>query len=80
MPKVLISPYRLNNSAHPELLRLKAAGLDLVFNPNGRNFTSDELRDITVRLARLDHALKGGSRLAPDLELERALIAITKPR
>jgi len=42
-PKVLISPYRLNNSAHPELQRLKAAGLDLVFNPNGRNFTSDEL-------------------------------------
>jgi DNA polymerase III subunit delta len=33
-----------------------------------------------VRLAELDHAVKGGSRLAVDLELERALIEITKPR
>jgi DNA polymerase-3 subunit delta len=45
-----------------------------------RNYTVDELRDATVRLAALDHALKGGSRLAPDLELERALIEITRPR
>lgn len=43
------------------------------------NFTADELRDVTVRLARLDHALKGGSRLAGDLELERALVEITPP-
>jgi len=42
-----------------------------------RNFSRDELRHATVRLAELDHALKGGSRLAPDLELERALIEIT---
>jgi len=46
----------------------------------GRNYSPDELRDITVRLARLDHALKGGSRLAADLELERALIEMTQPR
>jgi DNA polymerase-3 subunit delta len=45
-----------------------------------RNYSPDELRDVTVRLAQLDHALKGGSRLAPELELERALIEITKPR
>ena len=45
-----------------------------------RNYGVDELRDATVRLAALDHALKGGSRLAPDLELERALIEITRPR
>jgi DNA polymerase-3 subunit delta len=45
-----------------------------------RNYTADELRDAVVRLAELDHALKGGSRLAPDLELERALIEITRPR
>lgn len=45
-----------------------------------RNYSVDELRDATVRLAALDHALKGGSRLAPDLELERALIEITRPR
>jgi DNA polymerase III subunit delta len=45
-----------------------------------RNYTADELRDAIVRLAELDHALKGGSRLASDLELERALIAITRSR
>jgi DNA polymerase-3 subunit delta len=43
-----------------------------------RNFSPEELRHATVRLAALDHALKGGSRLAPDLELERALIEITR--
>jgi len=43
-----------------------------------RNFSPDELRDVTVRLADLDHALKGGSRLAPELELERALIEVTR--
>jgi DNA polymerase-3 subunit delta len=42
-----------------------------------RNYSADELRRVTVRLADLDHALKGGSRLATDLELERALIEIT---
>jgi DNA polymerase-3 subunit delta len=45
-----------------------------------RNYGPDELRDAVVRLAALDHAVKGGSRLAVDLELERALIEITKPR
>jgi DNA polymerase-3 subunit delta len=44
-----------------------------------RNFSVDELSRVTVRLAELDHALKGGSRLAPDLELERALVEITAP-
>ena len=45
-----------------------------------RNYAVDELRDAVVRLAALDHAIKGGSRLAVDLELERALIAITPQR
>ena len=44
-----------------------------------RNFGADELRDATLRLAALDHALKGGSRLAAELELERALIELTQP-
>jgi DNA polymerase-3 subunit delta len=44
-----------------------------------RNFTSDELREATVRLAALDHALKGGSRLSGELELERTLVAIGEP-
>jgi DNA polymerase III subunit delta len=43
-----------------------------------RNFSPEELRQATVRLAQLDHALKGGSRLPADLELERALIEITQ--
>lgn len=42
-------------------------------------FSDGELEDVTVRLAELDLALKGGSRLAPDLELQRALIDITAP-
>jgi len=45
-----------------------------------RNFSPDELREVTVRLADLDHALKGGSRLAPELELERALMEVTRRR
>ena len=45
-----------------------------------RNYDPDELRDAVVRLAELDHAVKGGSRLSLDLELERALIEITRPR
>jgi DNA polymerase III subunit delta len=43
-----------------------------------RNYGPDELRAVTVRLAELDHALKGGSRLPADLELERALVEITR--
>lgn len=38
------------------------------------NYSVEELRSAVVRLAQLDHALKGGSRLAPDLELQRALV------
>ena len=44
-----------------------------------RNYGPDELRGAVVRLAELDHAVKGGSRLAVDLELERCLIDITTP-
>jgi DNA polymerase-3 subunit delta len=45
-----------------------------------RNYGPDELREAVVRLAELDHAVKGGSRLSVDLELERALIDITRAR
>lgn len=41
------------------------------------NFSEEELRDAVVRLAGLDHALKGGSKLTPDLELQRALIDLS---
>jgi DNA polymerase-3 subunit delta len=44
-----------------------------------RNYSTEELNGVTVRLAELDHALKGGSRLANDLELERALVDVTQP-
>jgi len=41
-------------------------------------FSVDELRDATVRLARLDHAMKGGSRLAPQLELQLAITDLAR--
>lgn len=44
------------------------------------NFSDEDLREAVVRLAELDHALKGGSRLAGDLELQRALIDLTRRR
>ena len=44
------------------------------------NFGVDELRAATVRLATLDAALKGRSRLSGELELARALVDITRPR
>lgn len=40
-------------------------------------FSYEELHDATVRLAALDLALKGGSRLAPELEVQRALIDLS---
>ena len=45
---------------------------------HARNFSTEELREAIVRLADLDLALKGGSRLPPELELERTLVAITR--
>jgi DNA polymerase-3 subunit delta len=46
---------------------------------HARNYGDEELRAATVRLAETDVALKGGSRLAGELELELALIEITQP-
>ena len=43
-----------------------------------RNFSPEELGDAIVRLAELDHALKGGSKLPGELEFSRALIDITR--
>ena len=39
-------------------------------------FSEDELREAVVRLAALDHALKGASKLTPDLELQRTLVEL----
>jgi DNA polymerase-3 subunit delta len=43
-----------------------------------RNFSPDELAGAIVSLGELDLALKGGSRLPAELELERTLVAITR--
>ena len=43
-------------------------------------FSDAELDDAVSRLAALDLAVKGGSRLPDDLELERTLVAITRQR
>ena len=40
-------------------------------------FSNEELEDAVVRLAELDGALKGQSRLTPDLEVQRTLVALT---
>jgi DNA polymerase-3 subunit delta len=44
------------------------------------NFSAEELGDALIRLAQLDAAAKGGSRLPADLELERALVDVTRGR
>ena len=44
-----------------------------------RNFSPEELAQATVRLAELDAGAKGGSRLPPELQLERTLVEITRP-
>jgi hypothetical protein len=48
--------------------------------PQGALFCAEELGDAVVRLAQLDAAAKGGSRLPADLELERALVDVTRGR
>jgi DNA polymerase III subunit delta len=45
-----------------------------------RNFSRDELEGAVVRLAELDRATKGGSRLPDELSLDLALVEITRPR
>jgi DNA polymerase-3 subunit delta len=42
------------------------------------NYSREELGNAVVRLGELDFALKGGSRLSPELELERALVEVTR--
>jgi DNA polymerase-3 subunit delta len=44
------------------------------------NYSHDELEHALVRLAELDLALKGNSRLSGELELERALVEVTPAR
>ena len=44
------------------------------------SLSTEELRDGVVRVARLDYALKGGIRLAPDLELQLAVADVARER
>jgi DNA polymerase III subunit delta len=41
-------------------------------------FSEDELDDAIVRIAALDGALKGQSKLSPDLEVQRTLVALSR--
>ncbi|MGH3023520.1 MAG: DNA polymerase III subunit delta [Gaiellaceae bacterium] len=45
---------------------------------HAENYSRDELDDAVVRLAELDAALKGASRLAGELELERTLVDLVR--
>ena len=58
-------------------LRMHPFYAEKVFAQAG-NFSEDELRDAVVRLAELDLALKGKSRVQPDLELQRALVDLSR--
>jgi DNA polymerase III subunit delta len=71
-----------------EGLRAKEAAPRLKMHPfaaekafaQAANFSAEELSDAIVRLAELDANAKGGSRLPAELELERALVDVTRPR
>jgi DNA polymerase-3 subunit delta len=66
-------------------VRPKEAAAKLKLNPfhagklytQAEGFSSEELRDAVVLLAELDGALKGQSKLTPDLEVQRTLVALT---
>jgi DNA polymerase-3 subunit delta len=45
-----------------------------------RNFSVDELGEAVIRIAELERAVRGGSRLSGELELSRVLVEITRPR
>jgi DNA polymerase-3 subunit delta len=60
-------------------LRMHPYYAEKVFAQAG-GFSPEELRDAVVRLADLDGALKGQSKLAPDLEVQRALVDLTSSR
>jgi DNA polymerase III subunit delta len=47
---------------------------------HAEHYSPDELDDAVVRLADLDAALKGASRRPAELELELALVDVTRPR
>jgi DNA polymerase-3 subunit delta len=64
----------------------KEAATRLKLNPyyagklyrQAEGFSEDELDDAVLRIAELDGALKGQSKLAPDLEVQRTLVALSR--
>jgi DNA polymerase-3 subunit delta len=64
----------------------KEAAARLKLNPyyagklyrQAEGFSTEELDDAVLRLAELDGALKGKSKLAPDLEVQRTLVALSR--
>jgi len=64
----------------------KEAATRLKLNPfyagklyrQAEGFSAEELDDAVVHLAELDGALKGQSKLAPDLEVQRTLVALSR--
>jgi len=73
---------RLNEAGVPskeaaERLRLHPFRAQKLYAEAG-GFSPEELDGGVVRLAELDGALKGQSRLAPDLEVQRALVDLTR--
>ena len=64
----------------------KEAATRLKLNPfyasklyrQAEGFSSEELDDAVLRLAELDGALKGQSKLTPDLEVQRTLVALSR--
>ena len=69
-----------------EGVRARDAAAELKMHPfaaekafgQARNFSVEELRGAIVGLADLDFAIKGGSRLPSELELQRTLVTITR--
>ena len=75
--KALLESGHAGRRRRPRKLGLKDfPGQKLARQAEG--FSVEELRDATIRLARLDHALKGGSKLAPDLELQLAVADVAR--
>ena len=65
-------PRRCGKAQHEPVLRRRSS------TPRRRASRTDELHDASVRLSELYGALKGGSKLAPDLEVQRALVDLTR--
>jgi DNA polymerase-3 subunit delta len=74
---------RLDEAGVPAREATKTLGVRFDFQAQrayefARNYGEQELDGALVRLAELDHALKGGSRLAGELELQLAVADVTR--